>query len=155
MFLAEPCYRGDVTSGYGQQKLKSREKRFDTGVRKKWSWRTWDSTDLGSWFSHLKNRVIRWSMCASALFSCPCFLGNRTSVWASLHLHWCPEIHRLKKSRGKKTMKCRGCSNVNELQKGRILTDEVVGLSNVIVPNSHLQSLFGEICIFDVITELL
>lgn len=47
-------------------------------------------------FSHLMNLVIHWSKCASAQFSCPCFWGSRTSVWAARRLHWCPEKHRLK-----------------------------------------------------------
>ncbi len=35
------------------------------------------------------------------------------------------------------------------------LTYEIVGLSDVVVPHGHLQSLFGEVCIFYVVTELL
>lgn len=47
-------------------------------------------------FSHLMNRVIHWSTCASVQFFCPCFWGSQTSAWAFLHLHWYPEIHHLK-----------------------------------------------------------
>lgn len=36
-----------------------------------------------------------------------------------------------------------------------LLTYEIVGLSNVVVPHCHLQGLFGEVCIFYVVTELL
>lgn len=35
------------------------------------------------------------------------------------------------------------------------LTDEIVGLSDVVVPHGHLQGLLGEVCIFYVVTELL
>lgn len=37
----------------------------------------------------------------------------------------------------------------------RLLTYEIVGLSDVVVPHGHLQGLFGEVCIFYVVTELL
>lgn len=33
--------------------------------------------------------------------------------------------------------------------------NEVVGFSNVVVPHRHLQRLLGQICIFNVVTELL
>lgn len=36
-----------------------------------------------------------------------------------------------------------------------VLTYEIVGLSDVVVPHGHLQGLLGEVCIFNVITELL
>lgn len=36
-----------------------------------------------------------------------------------------------------------------------VLTYEIVGLSDVVVPHGHLQGLFGEVCIFYVVTELL
>lgn len=36
-----------------------------------------------------------------------------------------------------------------------MLTYEIVGLSNVVVPHGHLQGLLGEVCIFYVVTELL
>lgn len=36
-----------------------------------------------------------------------------------------------------------------------VLTYEIIGLSNVVVPHSHLQCLFGEVCIFYIVTELL
>lgn len=36
-----------------------------------------------------------------------------------------------------------------------VLTYEIVRLANIVVPHGHLQGLFGEVCIFDVITELL
>lgn len=35
------------------------------------------------------------------------------------------------------------------------LTDEIVGLADVVVPHGHLQGLLGEVCIFYVVTELL
>lgn len=47
-------------------------------------------------FSHSVNQAAHWSACASARFSCPCFWGSRTSVWAARRLHWCPERRRLK-----------------------------------------------------------
>lgn len=37
----------------------------------------------------------------------------------------------------------------------RVLTDEIVGLADVVVPHGHLQGLLGEVCIFNVVTELL
>lgn len=36
-----------------------------------------------------------------------------------------------------------------------VLTYEIVGLPDVVVPHGHLQGLFGEVCIFYVVTELL
>ncbi len=36
-----------------------------------------------------------------------------------------------------------------------VLTYEIVGLSDIVVPHGHLQGLFGEVCIFYVVTELL
>lgn len=36
-----------------------------------------------------------------------------------------------------------------------MLTDEIVGLADVVVPHGHLQGLLGEVCIFNVVTELL
>ena len=35
------------------------------------------------------------------------------------------------------------------------LTYEVVGLADVVVPHGHLQGLLGEVCVFDVVGELL
>lgn len=36
-----------------------------------------------------------------------------------------------------------------------VLTYEIIRLSDIVVPHGHLQGLFGEVCIFYVITELL
>lgn len=52
--------------------------------------------DGGRVFSHLTNQVIHWSTCASAQFSCPCFWGSQTSVWAARRSHWYPETPHLK-----------------------------------------------------------
>lgn len=35
------------------------------------------------------------------------------------------------------------------------LTDEIIGFSNVIIPDSHLQGLLGQVSMLDLITELL
>lgn len=52
---------------------------------------------------------------------------------------------------------CFSCSHNVVIADGSTptLTYEIVGLSDVIVPHGHLQRLFGEVCIFDIITELL
>lgn len=66
-------------------------------------------------FSHLMNQVIHWSKCASAQFSCPCFWGSQTSVWAFLHLHWYPEKHHLKE--GKRMPWVKSMSNMLSRQQ--------------------------------------
>lgn len=35
------------------------------------------------------------------------------------------------------------------------LTDEIIGFSNVIIPDSDLQSLFGQVSMLDLVTEFL
>lgn len=45
--------------------------------------------------------------------------------------------------------------NIMSLNCSSALTDEIVGLADVVVPHGHLQGLLGEVCIFYVVTELL
>lgn len=35
------------------------------------------------------------------------------------------------------------------------LTDEIIGFSNVVIPDSDLQCLFGQVSMLDLVTELL